>query len=146
MSEGGDTRYRIGQLAQRVGVSTKAIRFYEQRGILPEPARTDSGYRWYSERDVDRLQFVLRAKAVGLSLPEIADIVEIRDSGRVPCVHVRQLLDRKFEEVSERIRTLERLQNELDELREVAESIDVVSADDSCYCHILQHAPAPRSH
>ena len=144
MSEERETHYRIGQLAQRVGVSTKAIRFYEQQGILPEPARTDSGYRWYSERDVDRLQFVLRAKAVGLSLPESADIVKIRDGGGVPCVHVRQLLNRKFNEVSERIRTLERLQNELDDLRTVAESIDRVPADDTCYCHILEHAA--RSH
>ena len=130
--------YRIGQLADRVGVTAKAIRFYENEGILPRPQRTAAGYRLYSESDVERLLFVQRAKGVGLSLAEIADIIRIRDNGAIACVHVRQLLGRKAAEVNERLQALEVLKQELDALRAVAETTDL-TVDSTCYCRILEH-------
>ncbi len=64
--------YSIGELAATAGVNVETIRFYERRGLMPEPARTASGYRRYGPDDLWRLAFVQRAKALGLRLREIA--------------------------------------------------------------------------
>ena len=71
---------KIGELAQRAGVSIDTVRYYERQGLLPEPARQASGYRSYVSGDVGRLQFVRRAKALGFTLEEIRDLLAL--SGR----------------------------------------------------------------
>jgi DNA-binding transcriptional MerR regulator len=76
---------RIGELAEQAGISTKAIRYYEQIGILTPPARTASGYRTYDEVALGRLGFVRAAQAVGFTLGEIRQIIAFRDDGQAPC-------------------------------------------------------------
>jgi len=66
----------IGRLADAAGVSVETVRYYERRGLLPEPQRTDAGYRLYRDDDVARLQFLLRAKRLGFTLAEIAELAE----------------------------------------------------------------------
>jgi MerR family mercuric resistance operon transcriptional regulator len=66
----------IGRLADEVGVSIDTVRFYERRGLLPEPARTPGGYRAYAPEDAWRLRLILRAKALGFTLREIADLLD----------------------------------------------------------------------
>jgi DNA-binding transcriptional MerR regulator len=61
----------IGAVARQAGVSTKTIRFYEAQGVLPRPARTDNGYRFYSPSDVRRLRLIRRARLLGVPLPEV---------------------------------------------------------------------------
>ncbi|MCD6293527.1 MAG: MerR family transcriptional regulator, partial [Deltaproteobacteria bacterium] len=65
----------IGKLARAVGVSTDTIRFYERRGLLSPPARTDANYRLYPEKDILRLQFIKRAKALGFTLNEVKELL-----------------------------------------------------------------------
>jgi MerR family mercuric resistance operon transcriptional regulator len=67
--------HTIGRLADEVGVSIDTVRFYERRGLLPEPARTAGGYRAYTAEDTWRLRFILRAKDLGFTLREIADLL-----------------------------------------------------------------------
>ena len=69
---------KIGELANRVGVNIQTIRYYERRGLLPEPERTGSGYREYDEHDVHRMEFILRAKALGFMLSEIRELMDLR--------------------------------------------------------------------
>src|SRR5207247_2268340 len=83
---------KIGQLAQQVGVTAKAIRFYEAKRVLPRPARGANGYRLYGQDALKTLTFVKRAAGLGLTLAEIRDIIAIRQGGAPPCVHVRRLL------------------------------------------------------
>ena len=64
----------IGSLAGRAGVHIETIRFYERRQLLPAPRRTPSGYRMYDEHDLWRLEFIRRAKLLGFTLAEIADL------------------------------------------------------------------------
>jgi DNA-binding transcriptional MerR regulator len=109
---------RIGELAHQVGTNTKTIRFYEAQGLLPEPARTPSGYRDYGDEFVERLEFIRRGQAAGLSLREIAQIVAISDRGEAPCAHVRQLLADRREQVREGIAELEQLDEHLSALLE----------------------------
>jgi DNA-binding transcriptional MerR regulator len=67
----------IGELARTTGVSTNTLRYYEREGLLPCPRRGASGYREYEGNAVDRVHFILRAKELGFSLEEIADLLDL---------------------------------------------------------------------
>lgn len=83
---------KISEVAALTNTSTKTLRFYENSGLLPPPARTASGYRNYGPEIVDRLRFIHRGQAAGLALQEVRQILAIHDRGEAPCAHVRQLL------------------------------------------------------
>src|SRR5437870_1710318 len=85
----------IGEVAARSGLSRKALRLYEARGILPPARRTPSGYRRYPADVLALLTFVVQARRLGLTLAEVRHIVALRRSGSAPCVHVRALLEQK---------------------------------------------------
>jgi DNA-binding transcriptional MerR regulator len=72
------TSLRISEVAEQTGVPATALRFYEKVGIVV-PARTENGYRAYSPSDIARLEFVVRAKTVGLSLDEACELLALRD-------------------------------------------------------------------
>jgi DNA-binding transcriptional MerR regulator len=96
----------IGELAKRVGVNPKTIRYYEALGLLSEPRRSEAGYRLYAEDDVERMRFVMGAKALGLSLHDIKDILVAWSSGETPCNHVSTLLEARLSELDRRISEL----------------------------------------
>ncbi|MGH9280977.1 MAG: MerR family transcriptional regulator [Acidimicrobiales bacterium] len=75
------TTLAIAAVARRSGFAPPTLRYYEQRGLLPAPERTAAGYRAYDESVLDRLAFIGRAKALGCSLSEIADLLPAWDSG-----------------------------------------------------------------
>ena len=77
--EGKARQFRIGELAAELGIDPKTIRYYEQTGLLPVQTRTSSGYRVYGAADQDRLRFIGKAKAIGLSLKEIAEVRALTD-------------------------------------------------------------------
>src|SRR2546426_9313307 len=85
----------IGEVAKRSGASRKALRLYEEAGILPAPPRTQSGYRVYSSEAVDLLAFVRQAQRLGVTLDEIKEIVAIKRAGRAPCPHLPALGQRE---------------------------------------------------
>jgi DNA-binding transcriptional MerR regulator len=99
----------IGEVAARSGVSRKALRLYEVRGILPAPRRTSSGYRVYPPDVLGVLHFIVRAQRLGLTLTEIASIVALRCAKAGPCVHVRTLLERKVADLDAMRRELRRI-------------------------------------
>ncbi|MEM7049548.1 MAG: MerR family DNA-binding protein [Acidobacteriota bacterium] len=99
----------IGQLAERAGVGIETIRFYERRGLVPEPPRRRSGYRQYPEEAVDRLRFVRRAKGLGFSLDEIGELLELRSHPRANRRRVHAKVEAKLADVERRIADLERL-------------------------------------
>lgn len=106
----------IGEVASRSGVSRKALRLYEETGILPAPGRTESGYRVYGRETLPILAFITQARHLGLRLNEIKEIFQIKRSGRAPCPHVLELvrhkvreLDRALVELAEVRRGLQRL-------------------------------------
>lgn len=111
----------IGELAKRLGVNPKTIRYYEGLGLLSEPRRSESGYRLYAEDDAERLRFILGAKALGLSLHDIKEIVEAWGVGEAPCDHVSHLLDARLAELDRRIAELVDFR---DNLRAYKEKVD----------------------
>ena len=132
---------RIGELAQRTGVSTKTIRFYEDIGVLPEAQRASNGYRVYGERTADRLSFVREAQATGLSLDEISAVLRSRDRGEATCDHVMHLLTEHLREVDERIAALHAARKKLASMVERATALDPAACDDPNRCQTI--APGP---
>ena len=134
--QGKTRQFRIGELAAELGLNPKTIRYYEQIGLLPVQVRTSSGYRVYGPADQDRLRFIGKAKAIGLSLKEIGEILELRVAGERPCEHVVQLLDRKLVEVEAEVRALTDFKQDLVAMRE--EAVDTSTAE-ACVCGIIEH-------
>jgi MerR family copper efflux transcriptional regulator len=128
---------RIGELAEQAGISTKAIRYYEQVGILTPPARTPSGYRSYDDTALGRLSFVRAAQALGLTLGEIRQVIAFRDDGQAPCAHVNELLQRHAADLEVRIRELQQLRGELRQLAERATTLDPEQCPPERVCHII---------
>ena len=126
---------RIGELAGRLGVTTKSIRFYESIGLLPDPARTPSGYRRYGEADAERLTFIKTAQRLGLSLDEIREIIAFRDRGERPCDYVADLLRRQVADLDGRIREMRTLRAELKSLEAKA----AAGVDGGGYCGVIDH-------
>jgi DNA-binding transcriptional MerR regulator len=96
----------IGEIAKQSGASRKALRLYEQAGILPPARRTQAGYRVYGADALHLLVFVRQAQRLGFTLPEIKEVVAIKRAGRAPCPHVRDLVRRKAEDLDQRLRDL----------------------------------------
>jgi DNA-binding transcriptional MerR regulator len=127
---------RIGELAGQVGVTTKAIRFYESIGLLPDPDRTPSGYRSYEEADAERLVFIKTAQRLGLSLDEIREIIAFRDRGEQPCAYVAGVLHRQVTDLDRRIREMRTLR---DELRPLQSRADQGATVDAKFCGVIEH-------
>src|SRR5699024_2058670 len=125
---------RIGELASAAGTSTKTLRFYEAKGLLPAPNRTAAGYRDYEPTVLDRLNFVRRGQAAGLTLAQIQQVLEIRDGGQAPCGHVRDLLDKRLVDIEHQLRSLTALRDTLTSLRDEATTLhpDTCGPDQVC--------------
>lgn len=131
---------RIGELADRSGVAVKTIRYYEDIGVLDPPERTPSGYRDYDDPAIDRLAFIRAGQAVGLTLGEIRQVVGLRERGQAPCTHVVALLERRADEIGQRIAELQHLQGDLRRLAAEAQGLDPADCDPQRVCHVI----APR--
>lgn len=134
---------RIGEAASQSGLEASAIRFYEKEGVLPPPARTDSGYRDYSADDVDLMVFVRGARSLQIPLDDIREIVDLRTRGRAPCAVVRQALAREASEIEERLEELIVLRDELGRLLALADQVVDDWSVRSCVCHIVESGTVP---
>ena len=104
---------RIGQLADETGVSVQAIRFYERRGLLKEPARLASGYRSYSADAVRRIKFIKRSQELGYSLAEVAQLLELKDSQPNDAAQARTMVETKIRNIEAKVRDLQHMRDEL---------------------------------
>ena len=126
---------KIGEVAERSGVPAKTIRFWEDQRLLPAPARTPAGYREFDPAILERLAFIRHAQAAGLSLEHIRQVLDIRDEGQPPCVHVADLIARRLAEVEARLAELARTRDQLAALAGRAAAQD--PADCYGYCSII---------
>jgi len=128
---------RIGELARGSGLATTALRYYEKAGLLPESARTASGYRDYDGDTLPRLAFIRAAQAIGLSVAEIREVIDIRDGGTPPCAHVLELIERHRAEVRARIRQLQQLELDLALLADQGATVDPAECDPAGICKVI---------
>lgn len=127
---------RIGELAARTGVTSKALRHYERVGLLA-PARAESGYRDYPIAALGRVRFIVAGRRVGLSLAELREILDVRDRGDAPCTRALAVIDQRLREVQERIASLSALQAELSAIAEAGRSINPADCDEACICTVI---------
>ncbi|WP_028110071.1 MULTISPECIES: Zn(2+)-responsive transcriptional regulator [Ferrimonas] len=109
--------YRIGELATACEVTADTLRFYEKNGLFSPSSRSDKGYRLYTEEDARHLKFILRAKAMGFSLTEIRELLNIEASrSDWACADVKGMVEAKAAELQRKIDEMTRLRDSLQEL------------------------------
>ena len=121
----------IGEAAEAAGVTAKMIRHYEQIGLVPAAARTDAGYRQYSERDVSVLRFIRQSRRLGFSMEQIADLLGLWSDERRASREVRALAQGHLEALEEKMREMAEMQRALKRL------VASCHGDDDPHCAIL---------
>jgi MerR family copper efflux transcriptional regulator len=131
--------HTVGAAAKAVGVSAKAVRIWEAKGLLPPAARTEAGYRLFSDDDIAILRFILRARTLGLTLPEIKDILDLHRQGTAPCDQVTVLLDQHIRDIDRAIADLQALRASLAAALQTARS-DRRRGRAATVCRIIESA------
>jgi MerR family transcriptional regulator, copper efflux regulator len=103
----------ISALARSAGVTSKTLRYWERVGLLPKAARTHTGYRIFGAEANHYIEFILKAKSVGLTLAEMKRVIEFARQGKSPCPQVVQWIDEKDRAVEQQIHSLRALQRRL---------------------------------
>ena len=102
----------IGTLAKELDISVETIRFYERKGLIVQPLKPDSGYRMYDDTHVSQLKFILKAKALGFTLDEVASLMTM--SGN--CADVESMGLQKLKLIREKIAILQRLEHVIQDM------------------------------
>ncbi|GAA0221833.1 Zn(2+)-responsive transcriptional regulator [Marinomonas primoryensis] len=127
--------YRIGELARICNINSDTLRFYEKNALLTPSSRSESGYRLYTEKDKDTLQFILRAKGVGFTLADIRELLSIEvNKADNACADVKVLVDTKRYDVEKKIAELIRFQTSLKRLSDAC----CGGAESAEHCTILE--------
>jgi len=127
-----------GETAERAGVNVQTVRYYERRGLLPEPPRTSGGFRQYKPEHVDRIRFIKRAQELGFTLDEAGELLDLRATPEADRADVRAVAQEKQEEIRRKIRDLQRMQSTLDDLIAACEGHGTTDA-----CPILDALESP---
>lgn len=106
----------ISKAAQASGVSSKMVRHYESLGLLGQVGRTDSGYRQYTSADVHTLRFIKRARSLGFSMAEIAELVSLWRDRQRASAHVKHIAQRHVDELQARIEAMQAMRRTLQSL------------------------------
>lgn len=131
----------IGDAAKAIGVSAKAIRIWEAKGLLPPAERTEAGYRLFSEHDIAILRFILRARTLGLTLAEIKDILDLHRHGNPPCDQVTALLDKHIRDIDRAVAHLRALRTALAAALQTARN-DQRRGQTATVCRIIESPTA----
>ena len=109
-------QFNIGEAALRSGVSAKMVRHYESLGLLPAVARTDSGYRRYSDKEVHTLRFIRRARDLGFCMAEIAELLKLWQNRRRASADVKRIAQRHVADLERRISSMAEMRDSLKHL------------------------------
>src|SRR5215472_4871278 len=105
----------IGALSKHTGTNIETIRYYEQIGLLPAPARSSGGYRLYGTEHLKRLNFIRRARLLGFSIGEVRTLLRLADERKRPCAEARVVAETHLRDVQNKIADLERMERVLEE-------------------------------
>jgi DNA-binding transcriptional MerR regulator len=127
---------QVGEVSRKLGLNPQTLYFYERIGLIPPPHRTESGYRLFSQEDVDRLAFISQTKSMGLSLDDIREILVAKEGNSLTCQTVHDCLLKKARGIEETIQQLQILLDELHPLinhcHQNIECQDCSSPHESC--------------
>ena len=123
-----------GKLAERTGCNIETIRYYENVGLIPQPKRSDSGYRSYTSEHIRLLNFIQRARGLGFSREQIHGLLELSADGQGHTrADVKALTEAHIDEVSQKIRDLQRMKRRLTQISSYCDG----SASSAGSCPIL---------
>lgn len=135
----------ISALAKSAGVTAKTLRYWEGIGLLPRANRTHTGYRVFAPDAVRYINFILKAKTVGLTLSEMKKVIEVAHDGGNPCPEVMQWLDDKDKALERQIHSLRTLRQRLRRFRRLCSSNDVFTcAREKELCCLIEDLPNSR--
>ena len=110
---------KIGELAGLTGTNNETLRFYETKGLLATPRRSEAGYRLFTQNDVDRVRFILRARRMGFTLKEVAEPLTLQvEKANATCGEVKELAELKLQYIDERIAELDQMKRALTTITE----------------------------
>ena len=109
---------KIGEIARQAGVTVDTVRFYERVGVLPAPARTESGYRDYEPRTVERIQLTRELQAIGFTLADAVDALAAHDAGGATCESERWRLDAALARVDAKLAELNALRARIEQAQD----------------------------
>jgi DNA-binding transcriptional MerR regulator len=135
MKTPSETLLRIGEVSTQTQLSVKTVRYYEERGLIQASRRSSGGFRLFEPTVLTRLHFIRRSQALGLSLQDIQDILDIADGGARPCKNVRQKFQAKIEAIDHQMNQLQQLRAQLLELIDGA---DQAEQRDASICPIIE--------
>ncbi len=137
-----DHASRVGAVAKAAGVSVQTLHYYERLGLLPKLERSAANYRLYSPETIRRVQFIKKAQAIGITLEETKQILDLKDHGRAPCHRVVELGRKHLQEIEARLTQLQAFH------RLLARSVDEWAKDDKpgrvCageFCDLIERLP-----
>ncbi len=107
---------QIGEVAKKLGITTRTIRYYEEIGLMSPPKRLDAGIRVYSKHDVKRLKFILKLKELGISLKEMQELAQVYEIHQTPekiIPKLIEILDNHISKIDEKITKLASLRNDI---------------------------------
>ena len=142
MTTTGQGLYTVSQATQQAGVTRKAIRTWEDKGLLPPAERTEAGYRLFTGDDIAVLRFIRQARTLGLTLAEINDILGLQRGGAQPCGGVTQLLDAHIDQIDRTLAELRQLRRTLLGARHIADQTRRAGGD-AVVCRIIETSGGP---
>lgn len=124
---------RASELADKAGINKETIRFYEKKGLLAVPIRSDGGYRQYAQKDVERLIFIKNAKELGFALSEIKELLAIADGDIYKCSDVRLIAESKLNHINNQLKHLKKLKTTLTKLVTECQQVKTIK-----HCPIIE--------
>lgn len=121
------------QVADTVGVSIEAVRFYEREGLIEAPPRSESNYRQYPPEAIIRIRFIKRAQGLGFSLPEIKELMSLKMTAGTTAADIRQRAVSKIENIESKIQALQNMKRVLKDITDACHGQGALSA-----CPILE--------
>jgi len=137
---------KISDLAKLTGVSGKTLRYWESLGLLPRAIRSHTGYRFFAPETVRQVEFIQKAKSIGLTLGEIAEVLKLAKGGQDPCSEVARWVEGKIVALEEQIEFLVGLRRRLEHFRRQASAkLPCPPMKPSEICCLIEGLPSPKA-
>lgn len=130
---------KVTQLARAAGVNADTVRFYTREGLLKPARDPDNGYQEYGSDDLARLRFARKARQLGFTLREVADILHQADQNESPCPLVRDLFVQRLQEVEQQLRDLQNLRDRMQRALVSWETMPDGTPDGHTLCRLIEH-------
>ena len=132
---------KIGELAKQTKLTVGTLRYYSDIGLLQPIHIGDNGYRYYAQNASEQVQFIKKAQALGFTLEEIKQILDVRDRGEIPCNLVQSLLDNKIQQLAIQIKQMSLFKGELEEYRDIWANNPNTTSKQSEVCPLIASVP-----